>query len=144
VGLEPIRVELTDFLKLELLRDEEESLAEELTAVEKQIRELWIKALEREYLKSLAPYYAQRSAEGDEGGRAEQLEHQRALIHQALEIVRAQHAQFEETLGASAAGPGARGPARRGAQTAGGKRSRFDSFDDFRQKQDQGTASGQS
>ncbi|HOX07922.1 MAG TPA: hypothetical protein PK280_16100 [Planctomycetota bacterium] len=140
MGLEPIRVELTDFLKVELLRDEEERLAEELGAIEKQVRELLITAAERDYLRTLSPYYADRGPVGADAGRIGQLEGQRALVYQALETVRAQKAQFENALGVPAAGHGGRGGARRAgaAQTSGGKRSRFDSFEDFKQNQDQG------
>ena len=138
MGLEPIRAELTDFAKLELLRDEEERLGGELGDIEKRIRELRLAATEREFLASLSPYYARAAAEPAEGPTAEELEGRRALVFQALEVVRAQYQQYEETLGAPAAGKGARGSARRSAAgQAGGKRSRFDSFDDFRQKQDQ-------
>jgi hypothetical protein len=119
--------------------DEEERLTEELGAVERQIRELWIKALEREYLKSLARYYTQRGPEGDEGGRVEQLEQQRALVCQALEVVQAERKQFEEAMGVPASG---RGASKRGPSGTGVKRSR--SFEEFRQTKDPGPASGQS
>ncbi len=144
MGLEPIRVELTDFLKLELLREEEERLSGELGEIEKKIRECLIAKAERDYLKSISPYYASQAAPAGEAPDAGGLEGQRTLVHQTLETVRGQRQQYEEALGVSAAARATHGPARRAAaSTMGGKRSRFDSFEDFRQSQDQGPAPGQ-
>ena len=71
MGLEPINVELTDFNKLELLRDEEESLGEKLAEVEKSIRDAMLAAARREFLMSLSPYYASVAAgEVDRLGKA--------------------------------------------------------------------------
>jgi len=137
---EPIRVELTDFAKLGLLREEEERLGAELGDLERRIRERQLAAAEREFLKSLSAYYSRTAPEASAGPTPEQMEAQRALVFQALEVVRAQRQQYEEALSAPAADKGARSPARRSAGSAAGaagKRSRFDSFDDFRQRQDQ-------
>lgn len=144
MGLEPIRVELTDFLKLELLRDEEERLTTELAGVEKQIREWLIVAAERGYLLSLSQYYA-HTPEQDAAGAVAQLEARRALVADALEAVRANHKQLEETLGSAAQGRAPRSAAARRPAAPGpaGKRSRFDSFEDFRQTQDQAAGNSQ-
>jgi hypothetical protein len=138
MGLEPIRVELSDYLKVELLREEEERLAGELGEVEKNIRECLIAGLERDFLKSLSPYYSRLAQEGGEDAhKVAELESRRALVHGTLEVVRGQRQQFEETLGVPAAGRAGHAPARRAAQAVpGGKRSRFDSFEQFRQTQD--------
>ena len=70
MGLEPITsVELTDFQRLEILRDEEERLAEELTEVERQIRELLLTAARQQYLTSLSPYYTAQNT-GEHSGQA--------------------------------------------------------------------------
>jgi len=129
MATEPIRVELTDFAKLELLRAEEERLGAELGDLEKQIRERRLAAAEREYLKSLSAYYARTAPapEASAGPTPEQLEAQRALVSQTLEVVSARRQQYEEALGGPAAAKGGRAPARRAAGSAAGpagKRSR--------------------
>jgi hypothetical protein len=85
MGLEPIGVELTDFNKLELLRDEEERLSEELAGLEKSIRAAQTAVAEREYLASLSPYYSQASAEEAAAPRLPEMNSQRELVAGALE-----------------------------------------------------------
>jgi len=143
MGLEPIRVELNDFAKLELLREEEERLGGELADVERQIREISLAAVRREYLMSLSAYYATQEAQGAGPDAAAQLETRRALIAQALETVSAQRKQYEDALGAPAAGRGSRGARRAAGASGAAKRSRFDSFDDFKQNQAPGAGPNQ-
>ncbi len=134
MGLEPINVELTDFNKLELLRDEEESLTEKLAEVEKSIRDGMLAAARREFLMSLSPYYASVAAGEVDVAKLRELESQRQLIGSALEVVKAQYEQFEQALGAADQGakrPGRRSPRPKGA--AGARSSSFDSFENFRQ-----------
>lgn len=128
--LEPIRAELTEFQKLELLRDEESRLREELSAVEKGIRDRLLAGAERQYLTTLSPYYAEREMTGADPAEIESLEKRRALIHGALGVVSVQRAQYEESLGT--------GPERREGRRqpdGGAKRGRFESFDEFRSQQ---------
>ena len=130
MGLEPIRVELSDFQKLGLLRDEEERLSEELAEVEKTIREQLLAAAGQQYLNTLASYYASREggAAGADAAQVPELEARRQLIHQALEVVRVQREGLEGALGEEAKRasrqPRSQGPA--------SKSSNFESFDDFR------------
>lgn len=131
MGLEPISVELTDFNKLELLRDEVESLTEKLAEAEKSIRDAMLAAARREFLMSLSPYYASVPAGDVDVARLQELHAQRQLVGSALEVVEAQYQQFEQALGG--APQGAETPGRRSdrPKSAGGARS--SSFEDFRQ-----------
>ncbi len=131
MGLEPISVELTDFNKLELLRDEAESLAEKLAEVEKSVRDAMLDAARREFLMSLSPYYASVPAGEVDVAKLQELESQRQLIGSALEVVEAQYQQFEQALGA--APQGEKKPGRRSARPKGAGGARSSSFDDFRQ-----------
>lgn len=136
MGLEPIRAELNDFAKLEILREEEEALSGELAAVEHQIREKLLAVERARYLASLAPYYAARAGQAGAAPDVGQLEATRAQLSQAVEVVRAQRQRLEEALGHPAPGKGGR--ARRpAAQSAAATRrgGRFDTFEDFRQNQ---------
>jgi hypothetical protein len=131
MGLEPISVELTDFNKLELLREEEERLGEELAEVEKSIRDIMLAAEKRAFLMSLASYYAKlKDGAAEDAAKLQELDSRRQLVHAALQVVRSHVAQTEQSLGASApsgASKAARAP--RGSSRSSG----FESFDDFRQ-----------
>jgi hypothetical protein len=132
MGLGPISVELTDFNRLELLRDEEERLTEELAAVEKAIRDAMLDGARREFLMSLSPYYASQAQEGVDAGKLREMEARRQLIGSTLDVIRAQREAFEQGLGA---GEVERGAARRAARRAapGARSSSFESFEDYRQ-----------
>jgi hypothetical protein len=131
MGLEPISVELTDFAKLELLRDEEERLTEELAEVERSIRAAMIDRTRREFLMSLSPYYAAQAQEGPDVAKLKELDSRRQLVYGALTVVSTQKQQLEEALGAPEKGTGARRSPR--AKPPGSKSSSFDSFEDYRQ-----------
>jgi hypothetical protein len=133
MGLEPISVELTDFNKLELLREEEERLTAELADVERDIREALLQAARRDYLMSLSPYYAAKAQEGADASKLKELQSRRQLIHGAVEVVSAQRQQYEGALGAPVSGAGKRKALRQQKNTPGSKSSSFDSFEDFRQ-----------
>ena len=130
MGLEPITVELTDFSRLELLRDEDERLTEELSEIEKQMRDLMLEQERLQYLLSLSQYYNDREAV--DASKLQELETRRQLVHATLEVVQSQRQQYEEALGAPET---KRGGARR-ARSAGAhgtKSTGFDSFENFRQ-----------
>jgi hypothetical protein len=127
MGLEPITVELNDFLKLELVRDEDERLSDELAQAEKDIRDVMLEDARYQYLASLSPYYASRSEGAIDPAKLQELNSKRELVAATLEIVRGHRAQLEASLGAPE-----RKPAARGAKS-GSKSSGFDSFDNFRQ-----------
>jgi len=130
MGLEPITVELSDFSRLELLRDEDDSLTEELAAVEKEIRDQMLEAERGKYLLSLSQYYNDRQT-GD-ASKLQELESRRQLIHATLEVVRSERQKYEEALGSPER---KRGGARkaRSAGAHGTKSTGFDSFENFRQ-----------
>ena len=108
MGLEPISVELTDFAKLELLRDEEERLSEELAEVERAIRAALLDTTRREFLKSLSPYYAAQAQEGADPAKMQELDSRRQLVYATLSTVTAHRTQYEEALGSPEKGTGAR------------------------------------
>jgi len=138
MALDPISVELTDFQKLEILREEEERLAEELADVEQQLRDRLLTAARRQYLMSLSPYYA--AATGEEPGPAPgELEARREMVGATLATVETQRQQYETALGVPAARAG-RPAARRGGAASSGtaRKGRFENFEDFRQSQPSG------
>ncbi|MHC4915711.1 MAG: hypothetical protein ACYTGB_09480 [Planctomycetota bacterium] len=131
MGLEPISVQLSDFNKLELLREENERLGEELAEVEKGIRDVMLAAHKRQFLMSLAPYYASLKEEAaGEAAKVKEFESRRELIHAASQVVKVQLDQLEATVGAGA--PGGQPRAAR-APRGSARSSGFESFDDFRQ-----------
>ncbi len=131
MGLEPISVELTDFNKLELLREEAERLGEELAEVEKSIRDIMLAAEKRAFLISLASYYGKlKEGAAEDAAKLQELDSRRQLTHAALQVVKSHAAQTEQNLGASAP-PGATKAAR--APRGSSRSSGFESFDDFRQ-----------
>ena len=127
MGLEPITVELTDFLKLELLRDEDESLSEELGQVEREIRDLMLQDARFNYLASLSQYYGARTEGAPDAAKLQELNSKRELVSATLETVRGHRAQLEAALGS----PERRSEAK--APRSGSKSSGFDSFENFRQ-----------
>jgi hypothetical protein len=136
MALEPIRVELTDFQKLEILREEEEHLAEEFAEVERQLREALLSAARQQYLTAFGTYYRAAGAGGEKSGSPAELESRRALVGQTLEAVTAQRQQYETALGVSAkSGRGRRAGPPGAAAT---RKGRFDTFEDFRQNQPPG------
>ncbi len=130
MGLEPINVELTDFGRLELLRDEDETLTEELAAIEKEMRDVMFEQARVAYLQSLSQYYAERQA--SDSAKLQELEGRRQLVYATLEVVHSQRQQYEEALGSpdtQRSGPGKT----RSAGAHGSKSTGFDSFENFRQ-----------
>jgi hypothetical protein len=136
MGLEPIEVELNDFAKLELLRDEDERLAQELADVEREIRGQKLSQIRQDYLASLSQYYAANPVHSLDPARLQELDGRRAMIHSTLEAVRAQRQQFESSLGTPERqhGSARRGPS---AGVPGSKSTGFDSFENFRQSRGQ-------
>jgi hypothetical protein len=134
MGLEPIRVEMTDFNRMELLREEEDRLFEELSGIEKSIRDVHLLRARQEYLVSLAPaYYSGQPKPADAGPDLGKLEKQREVVFAALEVVRTQREKFESLLGGAADTGGGPGRQARPKGAAGSRSSSFQSFEDFRQ-----------
>ncbi len=127
MGLEPITVELNDYLKLELIRDEDERLSEELAQVEKDIRDVMLEEARYQYLASLSQYYSARPEGAADPARLQELNSRRELIAATLETIGAHRGQLEAALGSPERKPPARG------SRSGSKSSGFDSFDNFRQ-----------
>jgi hypothetical protein len=130
MGLDPISVELSDFNRLEVLREEEARLCEELVEIEKQMRGRMLARAEAEFLMQLSPYYATKQEEVASNDVSE-LEARRQLINSAIEAVKAQREAFEQALAGQTPGGGA---APKSAKTvSGSKSSSFQSFEDFRE-----------
>ena len=128
MGLDPISVELTDFNKLEVLRDEEERLSEELAEIVKQIRSRMLATAEAEFLIGLSPYYAAKKEELA-GNDVSELNARRELVSSTIETVSAQRQALEKALEGQTPG----GAAPKSARTvSGSKSSSFQSFEDFR------------
>jgi hypothetical protein len=131
MGLEPIRVELTDFNKLELLREEEERLGEEIAGLERQIRDGMLASARQEFLMSLSPYYAAQGGAQVDASQLKELESRRQMTSKALEAVTGLREKLEQALGAApAAGRKGTGAAK---TRTGSRSSGFESFEDFRQ-----------
>lgn len=128
MGAEPIRVELTRYQQLEILRLEEEDRAKELVEIEKRIREaLW--EMERvRFLQRIHPHF-QLLKIPEAAAQVPQLEQYRQSLVQALETLKANIQALEKELGSKGTppSPGQGGPANR--------KVKFDSFEEFRNKQ---------
>ena len=99
---QPIEVQLGHYDKLEILRDEQESLAKHRKAVESTIRDVKAEVERQKYLQSLSAYY--RTLQPPEGvARLKQLEELRASIIQAEQAVTAAYADVEKQAGGAAA-----------------------------------------
>lgn len=113
--------DLTNFQKLEILREEIEARRKDLAEIERRIREIELAEARRAFLVSVAPFYGKApETEGIKGLRA--LEAKREELAAVVRTVEKLLKDFE-----GAAGGGAPKPAR----PAAGRR-KFGSFDDFR------------
>ncbi|MBN2714153.1 MAG: hypothetical protein JXR97_17170 [Planctomycetes bacterium] len=125
---EPIRVELTAFQKLQILRDQLEDRQRELESVESKIRDNLAIIEEQRYLESLSPYYAANPLENMPSSEdIKTLEQKRAALFDLVKNIEATLPAVMELAegkgGGGQSGPSlAAGPARK---------ARFDSFDDF-------------
>lgn len=131
---EPIRVELSPFEKLQILRDQEEDRKKELTEVEVQIREKLAQIETQRYLETLSPYYASnRAADLPSAEDIQTLEQRRTQLGDLLKTIETMIPEVmkaaEGKAPAATAQPGASQPA------GPARRAKFDSFDDFKQQQ---------
>ena len=98
---ERIQVELGAYERLEILRDEKKSLSEQITQVERSIREILREVERQKYLQSLCPHY--RTLQAPEGvHRLDQLEQLRASIVQAVDAIDTAYAAAEQQAGGAA------------------------------------------
>lgn len=130
---EPIRVELSAFEKLAILRAELDERMDELEKLEATIREELTRSETQRYLESLGPYYASnRPADLPTSESIQSLEDRRA---QLKNIVTSIEAMIPEVM-KMAEGKEAPAATGGGSQAAGSARkARFDSFDDFKKAQ---------
>ena len=128
-----IQMQLSPFEKMAILRVESEQRAEELKAMEVEIRDKLFQIETQRYLEALSPYYAahppQKLPTQEE---IETLEQRRNQLQEVLKIIEAALPGLLQAGGmppppAAATSPPASGQARK---------VKFDSFDDFRKKQD--------
>lgn len=116
--------EMTDFEKLEILREEAEARRKDLAEVERRVREIETGEARRAFLASVSPFYRKApETEGLKGLRA--LEAKRDELAGVVKTVEKLLADFEGAAGGAAPG---------GARSAAGRR-KFESFDDFLKNQ---------
>jgi hypothetical protein len=89
VALEPMRVELTPFERLEILRNEQSTLAKELDGIERRLQSALDAQAKAAYLSALSPYFAERAVK-EQAANPAAIEKERQLIHNALEAVNKQ------------------------------------------------------
>lgn len=131
-ALEPIRVELSPFQKLKILRDQFEERQEELEKTEALIRDAYLEIETQRYLESLGPYYASnRPTDLPTAETITAMEQQRAQLAQLIATIEATIPVMMQTAEGKGPAPAAAAP----SQPAGPARKvKFDSFDDFKQK----------
>lgn len=130
MSMEPIKLTLGPYDRLEILREEKKSLTDQLVEVERAIRDILREVERQKFLQGLAPYY--RLVQPPEGvHRLEQMEKLRATIYQALQQIEQTHKQVEaETPGATT--PASAQPDR--ARVGGSRNRRFESFNADRRR----------
>ena len=102
---ERIQVDLGAYERLEILREEKKALSEQLTQVERSIREILREVERQKYLQSISPHY--RTLQAPEGlHRLDQLEQLRASIVQAVDAVDKAYAATEQQTGGAAPAAG--------------------------------------
>lgn len=146
MALERIRIRLTAFEKIQALRDEEKLRTEELAEVESIIRDKLFMIERQRYLESLSPYYGSSVAMADIPSMDEidQLEGKRSQLVSLLELIHVElpallkkaDAKDEEPVAASASQAAQAATPGSASQAAQARKVKFDSFEDFRKKQD--------
>ena len=126
-----IQMQLSNYEKMAILRIESEQRTEELKALEVEIRDKLLLIETQRYLETLSPYYAaQPSAKLPTLEEIEALQQRRNQLQEVLKTIEATFPDLLKAGGSvpppAAASPAASGQARKG---------KFDSFDDFRNKQ---------
>jgi hypothetical protein len=129
MSVEPIKLDLSVFEKLQILRDQLEKRQEEIVALEVEIRDkLQIQQTQR-YLETLSPYYASNLISGlPSQEELQALEQRRTQLYDLVSNIEATIPVVMEMANGkgSAPVPGApstpAGPARK---------AKFDSFEDF-------------
>ena len=134
--LPPIQVQLTKFENIEILRQEIELREEELKQTEKCIRGILWEVERQRYLQSVHPLFQQLQAPAEAANLPQFLSNREALAS-AVEAMQATLQRLEAETKGQAAPPGLQGgqPSRAGQPGAAGlgaRKSKFDSFDDFR------------
>jgi hypothetical protein len=121
-------VQLSNFEKLKILRDQREERAEELNKLEHQIRMLQSQVAEQRYLETLSPYYSMQSTDLPSPDEVNKLEEKRSMLKELIDTI---DREIPETLekaqssGESEPAPAQQEPAQ--AQPEGtAKKAKFD------------------
>lgn len=129
-AVEPIKLQLTAFEKLQILRDQLEDRQQELEEVESNIKDMLSLSEKQRYLEGLSPFYAANPV--PDLPSAEQI--------QALEQHRAQLVQLIKTIedtipatmdAANQKGGGQAAPSAPSKAAGPARKVKFDSFEDF-------------
>jgi hypothetical protein len=129
LAIEPIKVELTVFNQLQILRDEMEARSEELAHIETRMKEVQFEIERIRYLGTIDPLLAQIEPPKEYAEYAKMEEHRQSL-YRALAALKA-NLQVVETETGTTGSTGAKQPSLadlRAQKPAAAKRSRFDTF----------------
>ena len=138
--LDPIRVTLSPYERLEILRQELELREQEFLEVEKRVRQILWELERQRYLQTVHPLFQQLQKPA-EASELPQLNANREALDSALKTLRTTFQAVEEEvriLPASAKGSQDPSGSRPGAG-ANQRRAKFDSFEQFRQQKGGGS-----
>jgi len=125
-GGERIGIQLSNFEKLQILREELEKRQEELTALEVSIRDNLFALERRRYLESLSPYYAAYLADAKlpTADEIAALEERRQQLRQLIQTIESAIAALVPSSAVAVS-----------AASGAARKSKFDSFEDFAKNQ---------
>lgn len=136
MDMDRIAIRLTPFEKLQALRDENEERESELLAVEREIREKLFRIERQRYLEGVSPFYASKRGDIPSMDEIDRLEARRQQLGELLRVIEEQIPLLLQATDRTGAGAPVAAPETGAAAAGPARKMKFDSFDDFRRKQD--------